>query len=106
LYREESITDMRAATFRRLVPITPDGKDDPTRPVVLTAQTSIYTQMGAIPLTAELVAKDLKAAVAEFPAAIKKAMDRLMDEAREMQRQEASRIVVPDGRTASKIQLN
>ena len=105
LYREEIVTDLKAATFRRMVPVNSDGTDDPSRPVLYTAQTSIYTQMGVIPLNAELEAKDLKAAVAEFPAAIKKAMDKLMDEAREIQRQEASRIVVPDSQTASKIQL-
>jgi hypothetical protein len=106
LYREETISDLRAATFRRLIPLTADGKDDPSRPVVFTAQTSIYTQMGVIPINAELAAKDLSAAIAEFPGAIKKAMDNLMEEAREIQRQEASRIVVPDSHTASKIQLS
>ena len=105
LYREEIITDLKAATLRRMVPVTSDGADDPSRPVTYTAQTSIYTQMGVIPINAELEAKDLKAAVVEFPGAIKKAMEKLMDEAREIQRQEASRIVVPDSQTASKIQL-
>ena len=105
LYREEIITDLKAATLRRMIPVKSDGSDDESRPVLYTAQTSIYTQMGVIPLNAELEAKDLKAAVIEFPAAIKKAMDKLMEEAREMQRQEASRIVVPDSQTASKIQL-
>ena len=28
LYREESITDLRVATIRRLIPITADGTDD------------------------------------------------------------------------------
>ncbi|GHS91978.1 hypothetical protein FACS1894139_13790 [Planctomycetales bacterium] len=106
LYREEVITDLRAATLRRLVPLTADGQDDPTRPVLFTAQTSVYTQMGMIPLNAELQAKDVKSAVVEFPGAIKKAMDQLMNEAREIQRQEASRIVVPDSHTASRIQLS
>jgi len=106
LYREETITDLKAATFRRLIPVKSDGSDDSSRPVLYTAQTSIYTQMGVIPLNAELEAKDLKAAVVEFPGAIKKAMDKLMEEAREMQRQQASRIVVPDSQTASKIQLS
>lgn len=105
LYREETISDYKMATFRRLVPIKEDGTDDASRPVIYTASTSIYTQMGVIPLNAELEAKDLKAAIAEFPGAIKKAMEKLMEDAREMQRQEASRIVVPDSQTASKIQL-
>jgi hypothetical protein len=105
LYREETLTDLRAATLRRLTPITADGRDDPARPVVFTAQTSIYTQMGLMPLNAELQAKDLKSAIAEFPGAIQKALENLINEAREIQRQEASRIVVPDAPTASRIQL-
>lgn len=105
LYREEMISDLKTATLRRLTPIKTDGSNDETRPVIFSAQTSVYTQMGVIPLNAELLAKDLVGAIAEFPSAIKKAMENLMNEAREMQRQEASRIVVPDSQTASKIQL-
>lgn len=105
LYREEQITDSRAATFRKLTPIKIDGTDDASRPIIFTAQTSIMSPMGVIPLNATLKATTLAEAVAEFPAAIKLALEDMIEEAKEYQRQEASRIVVPDAKTASKIQL-
>ena len=37
----------------------------------------------------------LDEAIAQFPEAINQAVERLIEEARELQRQEASRIVVP-----------
>lgn len=95
LYREEVISDMKAATFRKMVPVKADGSDDDSRETFYSAQTTVMSPMGAIPLQAKLEAKDLTAAAAEFPSAIRVAMDKLVEEAREMQRQEASKIVVP-----------
>ena len=41
------------------------------------------------------MAETLTDAFAAFPQAVQEAVERLMEEAREMQRQEANRIVVP-----------
>jgi len=99
LYREESITDMRAASIRQLIPITLDGRDDPSRPRRFIGDTTLMTQMGPIPVQFPLEAPDLAAACRLFPAGIKAAIERLNERAREMAREEASRIVVP-GQTA------
>ncbi len=96
LYREEVITDLKAATFKVMVPVKADGSEDDSRERFITAQTSVMSPMGVIPLQAKLDAKNLEEAASEFPAAIEKAMDRLIEEAKEMQRQEASKIVVPN----------
>ncbi|MDE2700884.1 MAG: cytoplasmic protein, partial [Gemmatimonadota bacterium] len=46
LYREESITDLRVATIRRLIPINADGTDDINRPTQYIGSTQIISQMG------------------------------------------------------------
>jgi hypothetical protein len=95
LHREDVFTDLQVATLRRLTPVREDGADDPSRPVVFLASTQLMSQMGPLPVTAELQAKTLREAIAEFPGAIREAIERMVEEAREMQRRETSQIVVP-----------
>ena len=95
LYREESITDLKAATIRQLIPINPDGSDDDSRPRQFIGDTTLMTQMGPIPVQFPLEAENLEGAFALFPEGIKEAVEKLNDKAREMAREEASRIVVP-----------
>ena len=59
LYREESITDLRAATIRRLIPIKADGSDDALRPSRFIGDTTLMTQMGPIPVQFPLDAPTL-----------------------------------------------
>jgi len=95
LYREEVVTDLKAATLRRLQPIQVDGSDDPSRPPIFLAETQLLTQGGVLPVQARLEASTLEKAIEIFPAAINEAVERMVEEARELQRREASRIVVP-----------
>jgi len=95
LYREEVFTDLGAASVRRLTPVKPDGSDDPERPVLYLGDTQIMTQMGPLPLQFPLEAETLELAFAAFGGAVKEAIERLNDRAREAMREEASRIVVP-----------
>ena len=106
LYREEVITDLKAATLRRLMPIQPDGSPDASRPQLFLAETQLLTQGGLLPVQARLEADSLAAAIENFPEAINQAVERMVDEARELQRREASRIVVPSAdMPGGKIQL-
>lgn len=95
LYREEVITDLRVASIRKLTPIRPDGSDDPDRPALFTGQTTLMSQGGPVPVQCQLEGSTLEEATAQFPQGIQDAVDKLVEEAREMQRREASRIVVP-----------
>ena len=95
LYREEVFTDLRIATIRRLSPVRLDGSPDPARPALYSAQTTLMSQAGPLPVEAPIEAGSLEEAAAKFPAAIQEAVDRLLEEAREIRRREASRIVVP-----------
>jgi hypothetical protein len=97
LDREEVFTALRIATIRRLVPVTSDGSDDPSRSALYSAQTTLMSQAGPLPVESPIEATSLEDAAAKFPEAIQQAVDRLVEEAREMRRREASRIVVPSG---------
>lgn len=96
LYREEIFTDRRAGTLRRLTPITVDGEVDPSRPVLFSGQTQLLTPAGILPLGFEIEAKTLEEAVRKFPEAVKAALEQAIEEARELRREAASRIVVPE----------
>jgi len=95
LYREEIFTDLRVASIRKLIPIKPDGSPDDSREAIFTGQTTLMSAAGPLPVQAQIEANGLEEAAAKFPDAIKEAVERMVDEARELQRREASRIVVP-----------
>lgn len=96
LYREEIYTDRRAGTIRRLTPVTVDGATDPKRPVLFSGQTQLLTPAGVLPLVFEIEASTLEEALAKFPEGVNAALEQAIDEAREMRREAASRIVVPE----------
>ena len=96
LYREESYTDLKAGTMRKLVPVKADGTDDPARQPIYTVATQVMTPGGVLPLSGEVEgAKSLADAVAGFPATIKQAIADLREEMAAMQRERSSQIVVP-----------
>jgi hypothetical protein len=96
LYREEIFTDRRAGTLRRLTPVTTDGAVDAARAVLFSGQTQLLTPGGVLPLGFDIEATTLQEALDRFPEAVKLALDEAIEEAREMRREQASRIVVPD----------
>jgi hypothetical protein len=95
LYREETFTDLKIASIRRLTPVTLEGADDPGRPTMFIGETTLMSARGPLPINCPIEASTLNEAIDAFPKAVQEAVERLMAEAREMQRQEASRIVVP-----------
>ena len=96
LYREDVFTDRRAGSIRRLTPVTADGAADPSRPVLFSGQTQLLTPAGVLPLGFEIEAATMEEALKKFPEGVKKALEEAIDEARELRREAASRIVVPD----------
>lgn len=95
LYREEIFTDLKVASIRKLIPIKADGSVDESRDPIFTGQTTLMSQAGPLPVQTQIDASTLEEATARFPEAIQEAVERLVDEARELQRRETSRIVVP-----------
>jgi len=96
LYREDVFTDRRAGSVRRLTPVTAAGAPDATRPVLFSGQTQLLTPAGILPLGFEIEAATLEEALRKFPDGVKVALEQAIDEAREMRREAASRIVVPE----------
>jgi len=96
LYREEVFTDRRIGTIQRLIPVTRNGSDDDSRAVIYLGQTQVMTPVGALPLNFELEASSLEQAMEQFPAAAQQSLERTMEELKEMQREQASRIMTPD----------
>jgi hypothetical protein len=95
LYREESFSDLKIASIRRLTPVRADGSDDGSRETIFIGETTLMSQRGPLPVQAPIEAANLEEAFDKFPDAVNEAVEKLIEQAREMQRQEASRIVVP-----------
>jgi hypothetical protein len=93
LYREETFTDRRVGTIRRLTPVTADGADDATRPVLYVGQAQVMTPMGAVPISFELDGATLGAAIAKFG---EEAVQQTVRELQELRREQASSLVIPD----------
>ncbi len=95
LYREESITDLRVASIRRLMPIKVDGSPDETRSPIFVGSTHIMSQMGPVPVQAQMDVNTLAEAIQQFPQAIAQAIEEMVEEAKERRRDASNRIVVP-----------
>ena len=76
--------------------MTATGDADSTRTVIFSGQTQLLTPAGVLPLGFDIEAESLADAVKQFPEAVKVALEQAIDEAREMRREAATRIVVPD----------
>ena len=95
LYQEEVFTDNKVGTLRRMTPITSAGDVDENRSVTFIGQAQMMTPGGALPLNFEIVADSLADALAKFSVEAQACLERTLEELREMQRQQASQIVMP-----------
>jgi hypothetical protein len=103
LYREEVFTDLRVGTLKQLTPVTSDGSRDLGRPMAYVGETQLMSQVGPLPVQAPIEADNLQQAMERFPAAVQRAVEAMINEVKELQRKEMSRIVVPGAETTSKI---
>jgi hypothetical protein len=101
IYHEETFTDRKVGTIRRLTPVAADGTVDSTRPALYIGQAQIMTPMGAVPISFELDAASLDVAIAKFGAAAESAVQQTMRELQEMRREQASSLVIPGAGGAS-----
>jgi len=97
LYREETYTDRRMGTIRVMTPVSDDGATDISRSVLYLGQTQIMTPMGSLPIAFEIDASSLSEAVNKFGDGAKIAIEQTMEELKELRRQAASQIVIPEG---------
>jgi hypothetical protein len=97
IYLEETFTDRRVGTIRRLTPVTGAGMPDAARAVVFVGQAQVMTPMGAVPISFELESATLDGAIAKFGEAAELAVQQTMRELQDMRREQASSLVIPDG---------
>ncbi|MGH8034708.1 MAG: hypothetical protein ACREO9_05735 [Lysobacterales bacterium] len=95
MFREETFTDNAVGTLRRLIPVSPNGEPDRTRTEQYIGSTQVMTNAGPLPLSFQIEANSMSEAIASFGAGAKAAFEQTMAELREMQRQQASSIVIP-----------
>ncbi len=95
LFKEEVYTDLKTISLRILVPVKPDGSEDESRTRQFVGQTHIMSGQGPIPLDCPIEATNLEEALDQFPEAAQAAMDKMIERVQEMQREQASKIVVP-----------
>ena len=96
LYVEESFTDLKIGTIKRLTPVKADGAEDKSRKTVFVGHTSIMTPNGPLPIQNVIGAKELAQAIKNFPEAMQEAMDRLIEEVKKYQEQEQSQVQRPE----------
>jgi len=93
LYREESFTDMRVGSIKRLVPVTADGQADTGRKVRYIGSAQVLTPAGMLPISFEIEADSLAKAVEGFGAAARKALEETIREIEQLHREAAGGIV-------------
>jgi hypothetical protein len=95
LYREESFTDRRVGTIKRLTPVTPEGEPDSSRATIYSGETQIMLGNNPLPIHFDINAESLGEAADKFADEAHKAAENTIKRLKEMQREMASKIVVP-----------
>ena len=95
LYREESYTDLKTGGLRKLVPVKLDGSEDTSRQAIFSGHTQLMSPHGPLPIQGAIDAKTLDEAVLGFPQAMEDAMNRMIEEAQQYQREQSNKIITP-----------
>jgi len=101
LYREESITDLKVASIRRLIPVKSDGTEDGSRTPVFIGHTQLMSPDGPLPIQSQLAANNIEEALDAFPEAMKQALAEVVERIKKMQEEQEqkqndeSRIIMP-----------
>ena len=96
LYLEESFTDLKIGTIKRLIPVKADGSEDKSRKTVFVGHTTVMPPNGPLPIQNVIEAKELAQAIKKFPEALQESMERLIEEVKRYQEQQDSQIQKPD----------
>lgn len=97
LWLEETYTDRRVGTIRKMTPVTGTGSPDPARKVQWAGETQVMSTIGALPINFAIEAETLEEAAKKFGPLAKVAIERTVREIQDMRRQAASSLVIPQG---------
>lgn len=95
LYLEESFTDRKVGTIRRLTPVNNMGEADPNRPAIYSGMAQVMTAAGPMPLNFDIPGDNLEEACGNFSECAQVAVEEMAQRLEEMRREQASQIVVP-----------
>jgi len=99
LYQEESITDLKVASIRRLIPVKPNGTEDKSRTSVFIGHTQLMSPEGPLPIQSQLAANNIEEALDAFPETMKQALAEMVERIKKMQKEKQqkddSRIIMP-----------
>jgi hypothetical protein len=95
LYQEETFTDGRVGSIRRLTPVKSDGSVDDARKLRYSGHTQVMTEAGALPLSFEIEAGSLREAAAKFGEDARTALEDMVRRIEEMRREAAGSIITP-----------
>ena len=98
LYREISVTDLKIANIRQLIPMNVDGTDDTSRETIFIGNTQLGTPQGPIPMQAKLEATTMEEAMDLFPQAMELETQKVIENFKRMeaeQKNEKSNIIMP-----------
>lgn len=105
LYREESYTDMKVASIKKLIPIKSDGTPDLSRQQRFTGYSQVVTPGGPIPINFIIEANTFEEAMDKFPEALELAVQQMIEELKEIENEQASRIIIPGLDPSGKMKL-
>ena len=88
LFREETITDLKVASIRQLIPIKPDGTRDESRTPLFFGHSQLVSPQGPVPLRAPLAANNIQDAIEVFPQAMREDLDAMVKKIQDMQKKE------------------
>lgn len=103
LYKEKTYTDLKTGSIKQLIPVKADGSKDDSRTPMFMGQTQMMSPSGPLPIQCMIEANTFEEAIEKFPEAVNATVDRIIEEARKLRQEEASRIVVPGQDGAGKI---
>jgi len=84
-----------------LVPVKADGSADTARPTLFIGEAQILTNMGPLPISFEVDAKNFSDAIENYGEAAKVGVERAVRELQELRRQASSSIVLPGAGAAA-----
>lgn len=100
LYREESVTGLKAGSIRNLIPVKSDGIDDPSHTPIFVGHAQRMSEEGPLPIQSRLSANTLEEAMDAFPEAMNRALAEIIERVRKMQQQpgrqnDGSSLIIP-----------
>jgi hypothetical protein len=105
LYREEIFSDLMVGAIHQMTPVKPNAEPDKQRKVMFIGNTQLITQQGPLPVRFPIEAKNLQQAIDNFPDSLEAFVKKMVEEAKELQRKEESRIIMPGAPSVGNLKL-